>query len=46
MEIFKQVASNVLALNQQQVARDEKKLYDQELRTKYDGVVKLMMVNL
>jgi hypothetical protein len=46
MEIFKDVAYNMLMLNMQQVARDDKKLYDQEIRTKYDKVIDLMMINL
>jgi hypothetical protein len=40
------VAYNILLLNKEQVARDEKKLYDQEIRTKYDKVIDLMMINL
>jgi hypothetical protein len=36
----------MLVLNMQQVSRDEKKLYDQEIRTKYDKVIDLMMINL
>lgn len=46
LEIFKEVAYNILLLNKEQVARDEKKLYDQEIRTKYDKVIDLMMINL
>ena len=46
VEIFNQVAYNMMLLNKQQVSRDEKKLYDQQLRTKYDRVVDLMMINL
>ena len=45
-DIFKSVAYNVLVLNQQQVAQDQKKLYDQEIRTKYDRIVELMMINI
>jgi hypothetical protein len=44
--IFREVAYNMLVLNQQQVAKDEKKLYDQDIRTKYDRVIDLMMINL
>jgi hypothetical protein len=35
-----------MLLNQDQVASDEKKLYDQEIRTKYDKVLDLMMINI
>ena len=33
-------------MNKQQVLRDEKKLYEQENRTKYDGLLDIMMVNM
>lgn len=45
-EIFIQVSYDILLLNQQQILRDEKKLYDQEIRTKYDGILDLMALNL
>ncbi|MDR0772395.1 MAG: hypothetical protein LBF15_05210 [Candidatus Peribacteria bacterium] len=40
------MAYNIMLLNQNQVANDEKKLYDQEIRTKYDKVLDLMMINI
>lgn len=46
VEIFKDIAYNILLLNQYQVNKDTKKLYEQELRTKYDKVIELMMINL
>ena len=46
VEIFKQVSYDVLLLNKQQVMRDEKKLYDQEIRSKYSIIVDLMAINL
>lgn len=46
MSIFDNVSYNILLLNQQQVSRDQKKLYDQELRTKYSKIIDIMMINL
>jgi hypothetical protein len=46
ISIFDNVSYNILLLNQQQVARDQKKLYDQELRTKYSKIIDIMMINL
>jgi hypothetical protein len=46
IEIFNSVAFNVLQLNKSQVSRDQKKLYEQEQRTKYSKLSDLMMINL
>jgi len=46
VEIFNSVAFNVLQLNKAQVSRDQKKLYEQEQRTKYSKLSDLMMINL
>lgn len=46
VEIFNNVAFNVLQLNKVQVFRDQKKLYEQEQRTKYSKLSDLMMINL
>lgn len=46
VEIFNSVAYNTLLLNKQQVLRDEKKLFEQEWRTKYNKLLDLMMINL
>lgn len=46
MQIFNDVAFNILQLNKSQVSKDQKKLYDQEQRTKYNKVTDLMMINL
>lgn len=46
ISIFNNVAFNVLQLNKAQVSKDQKKLYDQEQRTKYSKVLDLMMINL
>lgn len=46
ISIFNNVAFNVLQLNKTQVSNDQKKLYDQEQRTKYNKVLDLMMINL
>jgi len=35
-----------LQLNKAQVSRDQKKLYEQEQRTKYSKLSDLMMINL
>jgi hypothetical protein len=36
LAIYKQVSYDLLLLNKLQVSKDEKKLYQQEERTKYD----------
>lgn len=46
IEIFNNVSFNILLLNKQQVLKDEKKLYEQETRTKYDWLLDLMIVNM
>lgn len=46
IDIFNKVAWNILLLNKQQVLRDEKKLYEQESRTKYDNLLDIMMINI
>lgn len=46
IEIFNNVAFNILQLNKAQVSKDQKKLYDQEQRTKYNKVTDLFMINL
>lgn len=46
IEIFNDVAFNILQLNKAQVSRDQKKLYDQEQRIKYNQIADLMMINL
>jgi len=46
MEIFNNVAFNILQLNKAQVAKDQKKLYEQEQRTKYSKLADIMMINL
>lgn len=46
IEIFNNVAFNILQLNKAQVSKDEKKLYDQSQRSKYNKLADLMMVNL
>lgn len=46
IKIFNSIAYNTMLLNKQQVMRDQKKLYDQEIRTKYNKLLNLMMINL
>ena len=46
ISIFNNVAFNILQLNKSQVAKDQKKTYDQEQRTKYNKVLDMMMINL
>lgn len=46
ISIFNSVSYNVLLLNQQQVARDQKKLYEQQTRSRYSRIIDLMMINL
>lgn len=46
VDIFIKVAYDVMSLNQQQIFKDEKKLYDQDLRTKYNQIIDLMAINL
>lgn len=46
MEIFNNVAFNILQLNKAQVSKDQKKLFDQEQRTKYSKLLDIMMINL
>gem|GEM_PF-5854096 len=46
MEIFNSVAFNIMQLNKAQVSKDQKKLYDQEQRTKYNKLLDIMMINV
>lgn len=46
LEINKQVAYDVLKLNKNQVKKDERKLYVQEERSKYDKLLEIIMVNI
>ncbi len=46
MEIFNNVAFNILQLNKAQISKDEKKTYDQKQRNKYNNLADLMMINL
>jgi hypothetical protein len=42
----KQVAYDIMNLNKVKVRKDQKKLYVQEKRTKYDLVSSLFMINI
>ncbi len=44
--IFWDIAYNSLLLNKRQISKDQKKLYQQWQRTKYDGVLDLLIINL
>ncbi len=44
--VSKQVAYNILALNKQQILKDEQKKYVQQERTKYDKLLEAFMINL
>lgn len=46
LEINKQVAYDILKLNKNQVKKDERKLYVQEQRNRYDKLLELIMVNI
>lgn len=46
LAIYKKVSYDILLLNKLQVSRDEKKLYVQEERSKYDGLLSKIMINL
>lgn len=46
LAIYKQVSYDILLLNKLQVSKDEKKLYVQEERTKYDTLLSKFMVNI
>lgn len=46
VNIFREVAYNVLILNKKAIIQDGKKLYEQELRTRYDNLLDLLMVNI
>lgn len=46
LEINKQVAYDILKLNKNQVKKDERKLYVQEQRDRYDKLLELIMVNI
>ncbi len=44
--VYEKIAYNWLLLNRKQVSKDQKKQYQQGQRTKYNGVLDLIMVNL
>jgi hypothetical protein len=44
--MYKQVSYDLLLINKLQVSRDEKKLYLQEERKKYDTLLSKFMVNI
>ncbi len=46
VEAFKNLSYNILILNNAQTQIDKKKKYDQEIRTKYDNILDLMMINI
>lgn len=46
IEIFNNISFNILQLNKSQVSKDQKKLFDQEQRTKYSKLSDIMMINL
>lgn len=46
LAIYKQVSYDLLLLNKLQVSKDEKKLYQQEERTKYDWLLSKFTVNI
>lgn len=46
LAIYKQVSYDLLLLNKLQVSKDEKKLYVQEERSKYDALLSKFMVNI
>jgi len=46
LEIFEDVAFNILMMNKAWVRADEKKLYDQVQRTNYDNLLDIMNVNI
>lgn len=46
VSLFKDVALSILVSNQSQVLIDDKKKYDQKIRTKYDNLLDLMMINI
>jgi len=46
LEINKQVSYDILKLNKHQVRNDNKKLFRQDQRTKYDKLLEAIMVNL
>lgn len=46
LEINKQVAYDILKLNKNQVKKDERKLYVQNERNKYDKLLELIMLNI
>ena len=46
LAIYKQVSYDLLLINKLQVSRDEKKLYLQEERSKYDTLLSKFMINI
>lgn len=46
LAIYKQVSYDVLLLNKLQISQDEKKLYVQEQRSKYDSLLSKFSINL
>lgn len=46
LEIYRQVAYDILQLNKWQVKKDEDKLYMQQERWSYDKLLEIMMINL
>ncbi|PIE85547.1 hypothetical protein CSA08_01440 [Candidatus Gracilibacteria bacterium] len=46
LKLYKDVAYDILTLNKHYVRQDEKKLFIQKERTKYDEIVELFMINI
>ena len=46
LAIYKQVSYDILLLNKLQISKDEKKLYVQEQRSRYDGLLSKFQVNI